>query len=97
MKWNRISLPLGWALGDRQLGEPVARRNSGARGLLAIRVVHSLQGGFAPLSKRFPQMRAVVAPVLPHGVPAHRFRAADLQRLAQLQTRFEEELPLRQF
>jgi hypothetical protein len=39
-------------------------------------------------------MRAVRAPILARGVSFRRFGGADLQRLAQFQTRFEEERPV---
>ena len=35
---------------------------------MATRIVHGIQGGFAPLLKRFLQMGAVLAPILAHGV-----------------------------
>jgi hypothetical protein len=43
---------LGRAVGDGQLGQPVARRSSGVGNLLATRIVHGFQGGFAPLLKQ---------------------------------------------
>ena len=67
---RHAGITFGRALGDGQLGQPVARRNSGLGGLLATRIVHGLQGGFAPLPL---QAKALPTRALTRGWVWHMF------------------------